>query len=136
MRETGDDGAAGEALADSLGLDDQLAGEISIARRHDRRAGGAAIGAAGLAHGLQLAHAPHVALAPGGDAVAHPVLLAHDSAVELVLGHLLLGQLGVAPGLEAAKADVDAPRLAAVEPDGRLRQVFQEAAVVADEDEG
>ena len=95
-----------------------------------------AIGAAGLAHGLQLAHAAHVALAPRRDAVADPVLLAHDLAVELVLGHLLLGQLLVAPGLEAAKADVDAPRPAAVEPDGRLRQVLQEAAVVADEDEG
>ena len=71
-----------------------------------------------------------------GDAVAHPVLLAHDLAVELVLGHLLLGQLLVAPGLEVAKADVDAPRRAAVEPHRRLRQVLQEAAVVADEHEG
>ena len=110
--------------------------QVRLARRHRRRAGGLAKCAARLAHRLQLAHAAHVALAPGRDAVADPVLLAHDFAVELVLGHLLLGELRVAPGLEAAKADVDAPRPAAVEPDGGLRQVLQEAAVVADEDQG
>jgi hypothetical protein len=134
--EIGDDRPARKSLGDALGLDHQLAREIRFAGRYRRGACRAAEGAAGLAQRLQLAHATHVALAPRRDAVADPVLLTHDLAVELVLGHLLLGQLLVAPGLEIAKADVDAPGLAAVEPHGDLRQVLQEAAVVADEDEG
>ena len=61
------------------------------------------------------------------------MLLGDDLAIELVLGDLLLGQLLVAPGLERAEAQLDAARSAAVEPHRRARQVFQEAAVVADQ---
>ena len=89
--------------------------------------------APGLPKALQRRHAPHVALATRGDAVAHPVLLAHDLAVELVLGLLLLGQLLVAPGLEPAEAELDAAGAAAIEPHGDAREVLQEASVVADQ---
>ena len=63
------------------------------------------------------------------------MLLVDDLAVELVLVALFLGQHLVAPGLERGKAAVDLPDLAAVEPGGGARQIGQEAAVVADDDE-
>ena len=66
---------------------------------------------------MQVAEAAHVALAPGGDAVAQPVLLARDLAAELVAVALLLLQDLVAPGLEGGEAAVDPPGHAAVEPD-------------------
>src|SRR5205085_1067399 len=56
------------------------------------------------------------------------------SAVELVLIALFLRQHLVAPGLERAKAAVDLPDLAAIEPGSGARQVREETAVVADDD--
>src|SRR5690606_33360402 len=88
------------------------------------------------AHLVQLAEATHVALAPGGDAVAQPVLLALDRLAELVLLQLLRLQNLVAPGLEVAEAPVQPARLAAIEPDGGVGDLFEEAAVVRDDDEG
>ncbi len=70
-----------------------------------------------------------------GNAVAQPVLLVDDLAVELVLVALFLGQYLVAPGLERAETAVDLPDLATVEPGGRARQVRQKTAVMADDDE-
>ena len=64
------------------------------------------------------------------------MLLLHDAAVELVARNLLLIEDRVAPFLEGGEALVEAPRRAAIEPDGGLREVLQEAAVVADEHEG
>ena len=81
----------------------------------------------------QLAHAPHVALAPRGDAVAEPVLLAQDLAPELVALALLLFQHRVAPRLEGREALVEAPGGAAVQPDHRAGQRLEEAPVVADQ---
>src|ERR1700760_1736989 len=76
-----------------------------------------------------------VALAAAGDAVTQPVLLVDDSAVELVLLTLFLGQHLVAPGFEGGKAAVDLPYLAAVEPGCCAREVFQETAVMADQNQ-
>ena len=63
------------------------------------------------------------------------MLLGDDLAVELVLIALLLGQHLVAPVFEMREAALDAPRLAAVEPDRAARQVGRETAVVADDDQ-
>ena len=88
-----------------------------------------------LAQRLQAGDAAHVALAPRGDAVAHPVLFRLDLAVELLEVAFLLCQHVVAPRLEIGKAALDAPRLAAVEPDGDARQIGEKAPVMADDDE-
>ena len=130
-----DDRPAVVGLADPLGLDHQRAGLVR--RRGGERglAGGAAIGAARLAQRLQAAEPADVALAPRGDAVAQPVLLGDDLAVELVLLALLLRQHLVAPGLEGGEAALDAARLPAVEPDGAARQVGEKPPVVADHDQ-
>ena len=103
-------------------------GEVGIA-------GGAAIVAALLAQRVEIAEPLDVALAAAGDAVAQPVLFVDDLAVELVLVAFFLGQHLVAPGLERAKAAIDLPDLAAIEPGGGARQIGQEAAVMADDDQ-
>ena len=126
-------GALAVALADAFRLDHQRAGRRRRARGDGGVAGGGAMGAARFAQRLQLADAAHVALAPAGDAVAHPVLFGDDLAVELVLLALFFGQQHVAPFLEMGKAALDAPRRAAVEPDRRARQRREEAPVVADD---
>ena len=92
--------------------------------------------ARGLAQGGEAGHAPHVALAPRGDAVAHPMFLGDDLAVELLRVALFLLEHGIAPGLEFAKAPVEPLGDAAVEPDRGPRQVLQEAPVMADQHEG
>ena len=61
-----------------------------------------------------------VALPPRGDAVAEPVLLVGDPAVELVAVAFLFLQHLVAPGLEIGEAAIEPPRHAAVEPHRRL----------------
>ena len=86
-------------------------------------------------HRVQLAEPAHVALAPGGDAVAQPMLFAHDLAAELVLLALLLLEDRVAPGFEMRKTLVEPARVAAVEPHGCPRDALQEAAVVRDDDD-
>ena len=64
------------------------------------------------------------------------MLLLHDAAVELVAGKLLGLEDRVAPGLEAGEALVEPPRDAAIEPDGGLGEILQEAPVVADQHHG
>src|SRR3954454_18275293 len=91
------------------------------------------MGAALVAQRVEIAEPLDVALAPARDAVAQPVLLVDDLAVELVLVALFFREHLVAPGLEGTEAAVDLPDLAAVEPGGAARQVGQEAAVVADD---
>src|SRR5262247_4424766 len=86
-----------------------------------------------LPQALELGQAAHIALAPGGDAIAQPVLLARDPAPELVLGDLLAGKLLITPGLELRKPELDAPGAAAIEPNGMPRKVGKEAPVMADE---
>ena len=57
-----------------------------------------------------------IALAPAGDAMAQPMLLVDDLAVELVLLLFLFLELAVAPGLEFLEAARQMPRPAAVDP--------------------
>ena len=125
--------AAAEALADALRLDHQHAGLRRRTRRDGRVACSAAIGATRFAQRLQLADPAHVALAPAGDAVAHPMLFGDDLAVKLVLLALFFRQQHVAPFLEMGKAALDPAGGAAVEPDRRARQRRQKAPVVADD---
>ena len=84
----------------------------------------------------QTLEAALVALPSRADAVAEPVLLLHDAAVELVAGNLLGLKDRIAPGLEASKTFVEPPRDAAVEPDGGLGKILQEPPVVADQHHG
>ena len=95
-----------------------LNGERDVALRAVG-AGAAPVGA----QGVEIGEALLVALPPRGDAVAEPVLLVDDLAVELVALALLLFQHRVAPGLVCGEALVEAAGLAAVEPDGGVRQI-------------
>src|SRR4051812_29610979 len=134
-REVVDDPAAVVAAADALGLDDQLAGFFRLGCGKVGIAGGTTVVAPRLTQRKQIAEPLDVALAPAGHAVTQPVFLGDDLAVELVLFALFFGQDLVPPGFEGAKAAVDLPDLAAIEPRRRPRQVRQEPAVVADDDE-
>ena len=64
------------------------------------------------------------------------MLFLHDAAVELVALELLGLEDLVAPRLERAEALVEPARDAAVEPQRRLRQIVEEAPVVADHHHG
>ena len=89
-----DDGALAEGLRDALRLDHEGAGLLALGHGHADRAEGALALAVLLAHGVQVAEAAHVALAPCRHAVAQPVGLGDELAVELVvLGLLLLQHL-------------------------------------------
>src|SRR5262249_19649906 len=106
-RETVDDSAVVPRLADALGLDHQPAGFFRLRRDEIGAARGAFVGAPLLAQCMQIAEPFDIALAPAGDAVAQPVLLVDDLAVQLVLVALFLRQHVVAPGLEGGKAAID-----------------------------
>ena len=82
---------------------------------------------------VQFGEPPLVARAPGGDAVAQPVLLHRDLAAELVLFAFLLFEDRVAPRLETGKTLVERAGDAAVEPYGRAREAFEQPAVMADQ---
>ena len=131
-----DDDAVAETLGDVLGLDHHLARSIRLRDLQLDLAGSAALLAPFLAQAGQPFQPPHVALAPRGDAIGQPVLLAHDLAVELVAVELLFLQHGVAPFLERAETLVEPAGHPAIEPDAGPGQVGEEAAVVADDDEG
>src|SRR5262245_26162313 len=77
-----------------------------------------------------------VALPPRTDAKAQPVLLLHDTPLELVPLDFLLLKNGIAPCFEGGEAFIEPARVAAIEPHCRLGELFQEAAVVADEYHG
>ena len=64
------------------------------------------------------------------------MLLLDDAAVELVAREFLLLEQRVAPRLEGGETLVEAAGAATVEPNGRARQVGEQAAVVADDREG
>src|SRR5580704_18043685 len=82
-----------------------------------------------------MADPSYVALAPTGDAVAHPMFFGDDLALKLVLIALLFRQHRVAPFLEIGKATFQAPRLATIKPDRRTRQRRKKAPIVADDDQ-
>lgn len=84
-------------------------------------------------HGLKLADAAHVALAPCGHAIAHPVFFTLDGLAELVLFQFFLFQHLVAPFLEMGKAAIETARLAAIEPHRGGRDLFEKTPVVRDQ---
>ena len=86
-----------------------------------------------LAHGAKFPHTAHVALASPGDAAVHPLIFANDFSIELVALGLFLLEDFIAPVLEGREALLETARLAAVEPNGCPREIFEEAPVVADE---
>ena len=88
-----------------------------------------------LAHGFQFADAADVALAAACYATMHPLIFADDLTVELVAFDLFLVEDLVAPGFKVSKALGQFARAAAVDPQRLFREGFQEAAVVADEDD-
>ena len=110
-----------KVLADALGLDHQLArtARASGERHVDGADRAALLSPLAGADRARSPSAAHVALAPRGDAVAEPVLLRGDLAVELVAVALLLLEHRVAPGLEGGEALVEPAGDAAVEPDRR-----------------
>ena len=134
-REVIDDLAVAIGTADVLGLENQLAGFFRLGGSQVGVAGCAAIVAALLAQLMQIGEPLDVALAAAGNAVAQPMLLVDDLAVELVLVALFFGEHLVTPGLESRKAAIDLPDLAAIEPGRGARQIRQKAAVMADEDQ-
>src|SRR5690606_29898648 len=100
------DGALAVALDDVRRLDHQLAGKARVLHGHSDAAG-RAVGARLLprtAHRPEAGEPALIALSPRGHAIAQPVLLAHDPAVELVLLALLLLEQLVAPRLEGGEA--------------------------------
>ena len=81
-------------------------------------------------------HAAHVALAPRGHAIAHPVFFGGDALGQQRLFGFFLRQDLVTPGLELGEAAVKAARCAAVQPDGAVGQRLEKAAIMADEHHG
>ncbi len=79
---------------------------------------------------MQFAEAAHIALAPRRHAVTQPMLLALDRLTKFVLFQLFRLKHLIAPRFEMRKATVEPPRRAAVEPDGRGRDLFEETTVV------
>ena len=112
-----DDRAAVVTLADAGGIDDLRTGWRRRTGGDGGIAGRGAVAAALFPDRLQMGDPAHVALAPAGDAVAHPVLFGDDSAVKLMLIAFLFRQNRVAPVFEMGKATLDATGLPAVEPD-------------------
>ena len=129
------DWGVGVGFGDVFGDGNELAGEVGFGGGEAEGGGRAAGVAAFLAEGGEFADPADVALASGGDAVAHPVLLAGDLATELVEVTLGFGFEVVAPGFEMGKPAVDAAGRAGVEPDEAAAEGFEQAAVVADEDD-
>src|SRR6202040_382089 len=105
-RKAFDDLAVAIAPADIFRLDDELAGFVGFRRGEIGITGGTAVVAPLLAQRIEIAEPLDVALAAAGDAVAQPVLLVDDFAVELVLVALFLRQHLVAPCLEVLEAAV------------------------------
>src|SRR5207237_2480462 len=121
------------SFRDVLRLDDARTGVSRVVDRHPHLAELLRCIAPRAPHLRKLCHTPDVALAPRGDAVADPVLLGGNPAVELVtLAFLFLQQL-VAPCFVGCKAAIEPEGAPTVEPERRARQVLQETPVVADE---
>ena len=128
-------GVALERLRNADGLDDEFARGRTFRRGHRHVAGDLAGLALLLPHLREQRDTANIALAPAGDAAVHPLLFARDFAIELMRFELLFLQHLVAPRFEHAEALLVAPGDTAVEPYGRLRKVFQEPAVVADQND-
>src|SRR5580704_7136794 len=84
---------------------------------------------------VQFGEPPLVAGAPGGDAIAQPILLHRDLAAELVLLAFLLLEYRVTPALERRETLFEHPSNAAVEPYGAAREPFEQPSVMTDQDD-
>src|SRR5262249_59580899 len=112
------------ALGDALGLDHQLAGLRGVLDRQ-RRVADRPVPQRPLALAAQIlqgAEATLVALAPRRHAVAQPVLLADDLALELVALALLFLQDLVARSFEGGESLLQPSRRPHVDPDHHARQ--------------
>ncbi len=127
-------GGGAMGFRDPLGHHDQTAGQVGHRGVQLDAANGGALFLVPFPQRVQVAQALLVALAAGGDAIAQPVLLHGDLAAHLVPVGFLLFQHLVAPGLELREPLVEHAGDAAIKPDGGARQAFQQAAVMADDD--
>jgi hypothetical protein len=125
-----------ERLADALCLQDQLAGGLAGGDREFHRAGAPPLVAPLLAHILQGAHPPLVALAARRHSVADPIEFGEDLAIQFVAVPFFLLQHLVAPRFKIAEAPLQPPDLPTIEPERGARKILQEAAVVAHQHEG
>jgi hypothetical protein len=89
-----------ECLGDAFGGGDQSAGQVSLRRIEPGSADGGSVVPPLAPQRVQFSEPPLVAGAPGGDAVAQPILFHRDLAAEFVLLVLLLLEYRVAPTLE------------------------------------
>jgi hypothetical protein len=84
---------------------------------------------------VQFGQPPLVAGAPGGDAIAQPILLYCDLTAELVLLVFLLLEYRVPPTLERREPLFEHPGNTAVEPYGTVREPFEQPSIMADQDD-
>ena len=119
--------------AHAFGIDDLGAAARALRRFHLDIAQLADLLAAIGAHAAQPFQPALIALAPGGDAIAHPVFLRRDPPLQLVTLHLFLVQHLVAPGFEGSKAFLQPVGLPAIQPHRCAGEILQEPAVMADQ---
>src|SRR5437016_5281305 len=105
-----------------LSAGNQPARHIGMCRAEPDRVGSMLVLFSFSAEGVQFGKPPLVARAPGGDAIAQPILLRGNLAAELVLLDFLLLQDRVAPRLECGEPLIQSAGDAAVEPHGRVRE--------------
>src|SRR5207248_2737146 len=108
---------------------------ISSGRFEPGRSGRAAVFAPLAAQRVQFGEPPLVAGAPGGDAIAQPILLDRDLAAELVLLVFLLLEYRVPPTLERRETLFEHPGNTAIEPYGTVREPFEQPSVMANQDD-
>src|SRR5690606_21982132 len=80
-----DDGELAVTLFQVPPLDHQLAGKAGVARGHSREPLRRLVIAPALSQRLQFGKPPHIAPAPRSDAVAQPMLLAGNPALQPLL---------------------------------------------------
>ena len=133
QREILDDVAVAIGKRHALGVDHLGAAGAAFSGFHLDRADLANLLAPLGAHAAQPRQPPDIALAPARHAIAHPVFLGSDAAFQLVALGIFLFQDFVAPGFERRKTLFQPMGLAPVQPHRDARQIFQEAAVMADQ---
>src|SRR5258706_15516765 len=119
----------------SLGIDYLGAAARTLRRFHFDGAQSANLVAPFGAKSAQPLQPPDIALTPARDAVTYPILLGGNAPLQLVALDFLLFQHLIAPAFERAKASLQPVSLAAIQPDGGAGKIFQEAPVMADQDQ-
>ena len=131
--EIADDQSFAEGFGNPFRVDHPRAATFGFADGKVHLPRDAQLFAAALSQRAQIGHALDIALAPPAHAIAHPVFFHRDLAVELVAFDLFLLEHRVAPVFEMRETLFESPRLAAIQPHRRARQVFEKAPVMADE---